>query len=197
MKLKVIVLIMAVLGLTSVYANVVYIDQVGDSSVVTIMQDGTGNIVGDSIDPAFIGGGSNVLDIQQIGSGNELSMVVNGAAASVIVETVGSNNTQDIQCGTVSSSECSGSTITQTVTGDNNTITQDLGSGANHTSNITVTGDTNNITHTSTSSGTTTLNAVISGNLNTVGVTQSGMTTQNVTLNSTGNSNTITINQSN
>ena len=197
MKLKVIVLIMAVLGLTSVYANVVYIDQVGDSSVVTIMQDGTGNIVGDSIDPAFIGGGSNVLDIQQIGSGNELSMVVNGAAASVIVETVGSNNTQDIQCGTVSSSECSGSTITQTVTGDNNTITQDLGSGANHTSNITVAGDTNNITHTSTSSGTTTLNAVISGNLNTVGVTQSGMTTQNVTLNSTGNSNTITINQSN
>jgi hypothetical protein len=197
MKLKVIVLIMAVLGLTSVYANVVYIDQVGDSSVVTIMQDGTGNIVGDSIDSAFIGGGSNVLDIQQIGSGNELSMVVNGAAASVIVETVGSNNTQDIQCGTVSSSECSGSTITQTVTGDNNTITQDLGSGANHTSNITVTGDTNNITHTSTSSGTTTLNAVISGNLNTVGVTQSGMTTQNVTLNSTGNSNTITINQSN
>jgi hypothetical protein len=197
MKLKVIVLIMAVLGLTSVYANVVYIDQVGDSSVVTIMQDGTGNIVGDSIDPAFIGGGSNVLDIQQIGSGNELSMVVNGAAASVIVETVGSNNTQDIQCGTVSSSECSGSTITQTVTGDNNTITQDLGSGANHTSNITVTGDINNITHTSTSSGTTTLNAMISGNLNTVGVTQSGMTTQNVTLNSTGNSNTITINQSN
>jgi hypothetical protein len=197
MKLKVIVLIMAVLGLTNVYANVVYIDQVGDSSVVTIMQDGTGNIIGDSVNPAFIGGGSNVLDVQQIGSGNELSMVVNGATASVIVETVGSNNTQDIQCGTVSSSGCSGSTITQTVTGDNNTITQDLGSGANHTSNITVAGDTNNITHTSTSSGTTTLNAVISGNLNTVGVTQSGMTTQNVTLNSTGNSNTITINQSN
>lgn len=197
MKLKVIVFIMAVLGLSNVYANEVYIDQVGDSSVVTILQDGTGNIIGDSISPAFIGGGSNTLDIEQIGSSNELSMVVNGAAASVTVNTVGSNNIQDIQCGTVSSSGCSGSTITQTVTGDNNTVTQNLGSGANHISNITITGDTNNFTHTSTSSGTTSMDAVVSGNLNIVGVTQSGMTTQNVTLNSIGNSNNITINQSN
>jgi hypothetical protein len=197
MKLKAIVLIMAVLGLTNVYSNEVYIDQVGDSSTVNIVQDGTGNKVGDSAIPAFIGGGSNVVDIQQIGIGNELAMVVNGAATEVVIDTTGSNNIQTISCGTTSSASCSSSTIKQVVVGDSNIITQSLGTGANHYSEINVTGSTNTITHTSTSTGASTVNVTAIGDTNTIGVTQSGTTAQTVTVNSTGTGNTISINQSN
>jgi hypothetical protein len=196
MKLKAIVLIMTVLGLTNVYSNEVYIDQVGDSSTVNIVQDGTGNKVGDSAIPAFIGGGSNVVDIQQIGIGNELAMVVNGAATEVVVDTTGSNNIQTISCGTTSSATCSGSIIKQVVFGDSNVITQDLGTGANHYSEINVTGSTNTITHTSTNTGASTVNVTAIGDTNTIGVTQSGITAKTVTVNSTGNSNIISINQS-
>jgi hypothetical protein len=197
MKLKAIAFIMAMLGVNLVYANDVYVEQSGSSSTISITQQGIGNEAGNSIDSLYIGSGSNTITIDQIGSSNILAMVVNGSATDVVVNTTGSGNIQTIDCGTTASAACSSSTITQTVTGDDNIITQNLGSGANHISNINVTGDYNNITHTSTASGTTSMNATISGNSNTVGVTQSGMTTQNVTLNSAGNSNTITVNQSN
>jgi hypothetical protein len=197
MKLKAIALVMAILGFNYAAANDVYVEQVGSSSTVTITQEGTGNEAGNSTDSLYIGSGSNVVTIDQIGDSNILEMVVNGASTDVTVNTVGSGNQQTINCGTTSSAGCSGSTITQTVDGDDNMIAQNLGSGANHTSNITVTGSDNAITHTSTATGTTSMNATITGDLNTVGVTQSGMTTQNVTINSTGNSNIITVNQSN
>ena len=196
-RLKASALVIALLGVNFVYANDVYVEQVGSSSTITILQQGIGNIAGTTTDSLYIGSGSNTISLSQIGDSNILAMVVNGSAADVTVLTNGSGNTQTIDCGTTTSAGCSGSTITQTVTGDDNIITQALGAGANHISNITVTGDTNTITHTSSATGTTTMNATISGNLNTVGVTQSGMTTQNVTINSTGNSNAISITQSN
>jgi hypothetical protein len=197
MKLKAIALVMAILWFNYAAANDVYVEQVGSSSTVTITQEGTGNEAGNSTDALYIGSGSNVVTIDQIGDSNILEMVVNGASTDVTVNTTGSGNQQTINCGTTSSAGCSGSTISQTVDGDDNTIAQNLGAGANHTSNITVTGSDNAITHTSTATGTTTMNATITGSTNTVGVTQSGMTTQNVTINSTGNSNIITVNQSN
>jgi hypothetical protein len=124
-------------------------------------------------------------------------MVVNGAATEVVVDTTGSNNIQTISCGTTSSASCSSSTIKQVVVGDSNIITQSLGTGANHYSEINVTGSTNTITHTSTSTGASTVNVTAIGDTNTIGVTQSGTTAQTVTVNSTGTGNTISINQSN
>jgi hypothetical protein len=198
MKSKVIALVMAILGVCNVYANDVYIEQVGSGSTINITQEGSGNQVGTSTTDVYIGSGSNVVTIDQVGDNNTLAMVVNGSSADVTVNTTGSGNIQTIDCGTTSSAGCSASTITQTVTGDDNTITQDLGAGANHTSNITVTGDTNTVTHTSTSTAGATMNATITGDTNTVSVTQTGtLTQQNVTINSTGSSNSITINQSN
>lgn len=195
--MKKIIIMFAMLFSITATANDIYVEQSGDGSTVDILQDGTGNTIGDSITPAYIGGGANTVNIQQIGSSNSLEAVVNGAATDTTVTTNGSNNVQSITCGTAQSGSCSGSVITQTVTGDTNTITQALGAGANHTSNITVTGDDNTVTHTSTATGTTSANITVSGSTNTIGVTQAGMTTQSVTVDSTGNSNAITINQHN
>jgi len=190
------ILIVAMIVSGAVWANEVYIEQIGSSSTVTITQDGTDNRVGTSLSAAYIGSGSNTVIIDQIGSTNTLDMVVNGAATDVTVSTTGSNNVQEIACGTTTSAGCSGSTITQTIAGDSNNVSQQLGTGANHTSTITVTGDLNNITHTSTATGITSADITVSGNTNTVGVTQSGMLNHSVVVNSTGDLNTISIVQS-
>ena len=190
---KLLTVIMAMGFTTAVWANEIYVEQVGSSSTVTITQEGADNRIGTSQNPAYIGSGSNTVIIDQIGSTNTLDMIVNGTGTDVTVSTTGSNNVQEINCGTTTSAGCSGSTITQTINGDSNIITQNLGAGANHTSNITVTGDTNTVTHASTATGTTSADITVSGNTNTVGVTQSGMLNQSVVVNSTGNSNNISI----
>lgn len=168
-------------------ANEIYIEQVGDNSNITITQDGPGNRVGTSLTPSYIGSGSNTVIIDQIGSGNQLDLIVNGSATDVTVSTTGSTNTQTIDCGSSLSASCSGSTISQTLVGDNNVITQNLGGGANHTSIIEVTGDTNTVTHTSTNTAVTSADIKVAGNNNTIGVTQSGITAKNVVVDSTGN----------
>jgi hypothetical protein len=190
---KLLTIIMALGLVTTVLANEVYVEQVGSSSTVTITQEGADNRIGTSQNPAYIGSGSNNVTIDQIGSNNTLDMVVNGAGTNVTVSTTGSNNIQEIACGTTNSAGCSGSTITQTIVGDTNDVKQNLGAGANHTSNITVTGDTNTVTHTSTATGTTAADITVTGNTNTVAVTQSGMLNQSVVVNSSGNSNNISI----
>lgn len=194
---KLITSLLCVVVSSFVYANEIYIEQVGDSSTITITQDGSGNKIGDSMTDAYIGSGSNTVTIDQIGANNELSLVVNGASTSVIVDTTGSGNIQTINCGTTSAAGCSGSTIKQVVNGDDNIITQNLGAGANHYSEINVTGSTNTITHTSTNSGVTSAIITSTGDTNTIGVTQSGTLPQSVTINSTGSLNNITVNQSN
>jgi hypothetical protein len=190
------ILIVAMIVSGAVWANEVYIEQIGNNSTVTITQEGADNRIGTSQNSAYIGSGSNTVIIDQIGSTNTLDMVVNGAGTDVTVSTTGSNNVQEINCGTTSSAGCSGSAITQTIAGDTNTVTQNLGDGANHTSNITITGDTNSVTHTSTATGITSADITVSGNTNTVGVTQSGMLNHSVVVNSIGDLNTISIVQS-
>jgi len=182
---------------SATFANDIYVEQVGSNTTANITQQGIGNQIGSSTTPAFIGGGSNLVNIDQIGSSNILAMLVNGAGTNTTVTTNGNSNTQSINCGTTGSASCSGSVITQIVSGDNNTITQNLGSGGNHTSKIDVTGDTNMVTHSSTANAATMSDIKVVGNTNTIGVTQSGITAQSVTVSSTGNSNNISIVQSN
>jgi hypothetical protein len=198
MKKTILIVAMIMAGITGTWANEVYIEQVGDSSTITVTQDGTGNKVGDSGtgNEAFIGGGSNTVTIDQVGSNNTLAMTVNGAAAGVIVDVTGSGNESVINCGTTQSAGCSGSTIKQVIAGDDNVITQNLGTGANHSSEINITGDTNTVTHTSTNSGASTVAITATGDSNTIGVTQSGLTAKIVSVNTTGNSNNISIVQS-
>lgn len=177
--------------------NEVHMEQVGSSSTITVTQTGQDNKIGTPLNAAFIGGGSNTVTIDQIGDANELQFVVNGASTNMALLVTGNNNIQTINCGTTVSASCSGSIINQTITGDTNTTTVNLGSGANHTSLMNITGSTNAVTHTSTSTGTTSADITITGNSNTVGVTQSGTLTNNVVLSSSGNNNTISIAQSN
>jgi hypothetical protein len=182
-------------------ANDVYIEQVGSGATVTITQDGSSNRVGDEGTPSIIKGDANIVTIDQIGSSNTLDMIINGAAITATVTTNGSNNTQVINCGTANSATCGSSFIKQEVTGDNNTVTQNLVASATQHSEILITGDANTVTHTTSGSGahsgiiTVTGGVALSGN--TISLTQGGTNAQQATITSTGNGNAITVNQSN
>ena len=186
---------------SGVHANDVYIEQVGDGATITILQDGSSNRIGDNGTPSIIKGDANIVTIDQIGSSNTLDMVINGAAVTAIVTTNGSNNTQVINCGTTNSATCGSSYIKQQVTGDNNTVTQNLVAAATQHSEILITGDYNTVTHTTSGSGahsgiiTVTGGVALSGN--TISLTQGGTNAQQATITSTGNGNAITVNQSN
>jgi hypothetical protein len=176
-------------------ANEIYVEQVDDGSTITITQSGNSNMVGDSVTPVFIGGGQNTVTIDQIGAGNQLAMVVNGAGTDVIVSAIGDLNNQTINCGSTISASCSGSIIRSEITGDNNTTTQNLGSGGAHESKILITGNSNNVTHTSTATGTVNTQITVVGDTNTIGVTQSGALPKVVNVSHTGNNNTVSITQ--
>lgn len=193
---KIIITIMMILASMNVFANEVYVEQVGNNSTVTITQDGLVNSIGTLLDPFYIGSGSNMVTIQQIGNTNTLTGVVNGLATELSISTTGNENIQEVICGSTTVDSCSGSVLLQTITGDYNTISQNLGAGANHTSLIVVTGDHNNVTHTSTTSGVSSVEITVLGNTNTIGVTQSGLSPKYLSVTSTGNNNTLSITQS-
>jgi hypothetical protein len=182
-------------------ANDVYIEQIGDGATITILQDGSSNRIGDNGTPSIIKGDANIITIDQIGSSNTLDIIINGAAVNAIVTTNGSNNTQVINCGTANSATCGSSFIKQEITGDNNTVTQNLVAAATQHSEILITGDYNAVSHTTSGSGahsgiiTVTGGVALSGN--TISLTQGGTNAQQATITSTGNSNAITVNQSN
>jgi hypothetical protein len=87
-KKKLYAFLVMALAMGSTMANDIYIEQIGDTSTINITQDGTGNTIGDSAIPAFIGGGSNTVAIDQVGIGNTLSLLVNGASAATTVNTL-------------------------------------------------------------------------------------------------------------
>lgn len=201
LKSKIQLFIAGIALASSAYGNDVYIEQIGDDTSITIIQDGTSNRLGDSSTPAYVAGQTNTVTTTQTGSGNELDLLVNGTATTVTVDTTGDGNQQAITCGSSTSSSCSSATITQTVVGDNNIVTQTFSDGANHTSNIIITGDSNVVTHSSDSTAASGADISVTGGTaldpNNVTVTQSGSTPQYVKIDTTGNGNNISITQSN
>ena len=177
-------------------ADEIYMEQSGGGSTITINQEGIGNFIGDALNPMFFGGGTNTISIDQIGDNNILTGYVNGSGANTTVTTNGTGNTQEITCGSLVSAGCGSSVIKQIVTGDDNVVTQNLGTGASHDSQITIMGSDNTVTHTSTNSAASTVGIDVTGASNTIGVTQSGLTAKTISVTSTGSNNNITINQS-
>jgi hypothetical protein len=192
-------------------ANDVYMEQVGDNSVISITQTGAGNLIngnvggnGNTDDAAIIRGDLNNVTISQIGASNTLSMIINnesnGTGSTVVVSADGSNNNQTIGCGTALSSDCNASVIRSEVSGNNNNTVQTLSGGVLQ-SKIAVNGNYNNVTHTASGVGAHNGEITVSGSgtssvANAVTLTQSGVTAKNAIITSNGSNNNISITQS-
>ena len=209
---KLLAMLMAAGMLSSgVWANDVYVEQIGDNSTVSITQTGAGNLVngnvggvGTDTDAALIKGDLNSVTINQIGASNTLSLVLNnqtnGTGATVIVSADGSNNNQTIGCGTALTSSCNASMIKSEINGNNNNTVQMLSGGVVRSA-IAVTGNYNNVTHTAQGIGQHSGDIMVSGNgtnglANAVTLTQSGVSAKNAIITSNGSSNNINITQS-
>jgi hypothetical protein len=200
-RFGIIAILAALFCSTDVLANDLYIEQVGDGATITINQDGNSNRIGSSATPTLIKGDANLVTIDQIGSSNELDMVINGAAVTATVTTNGSNNIQTINCGTANTASCGSSFIKQQVTGDNNTVTQTLMAASTQHSEILITGDYNTVSHVTSGTGAHSAIITVAGGValsgNNISLTQGGTNAQQATITSTGNSNNITVTQSN
>lgn len=211
--LKKLLVALAVSGLMSAgaWANDVYVEQIGDNSIVSITQTGAGNLVngnvggtGNTDDAALIRGDLNNVTINQIGAGNTLALIINnetnGTGATVVVSADGSNNTQTIGCGTALSSSCNASIIRSEITGNNNNTVQML-SGGVVKSTIAVNGNYNNVTHTASGVGLHSGEITVSGSgsngaANAVTLTQSGALAKNAVITSNGSNNNVSVTQS-
>ena len=205
--------ILMVSGMVSsgAWANDVYMEQVGDNSTVSITQTGAGNMINGNIgglgnpdDAALIKGDLNDVTINQIGAGNIASIIINnqsnGTGATVVISADGSNNTQNISCGTALSSNCNAGNIRSEITGNNNNTVQTL-SGGVIKSTIAINGDYNNVTHTASGIGLHSGEITVSGSgtssvANAVVLTQSGALTKNAVITSNGSNNNIIVTQS-
>lgn len=192
-------------------ANDVYMEQIGDNSIVSITQTGAGNTVngnvggtGNNDDAAIIKGDNNNVTISQIGASNTVRMIINnesnGGGSTVVVSADGSNNTQTIGCGTALSSACNASIIRSEITGNNNNTVQTLSGGVVQ-SKININGNYNNVTHTASGVGLHSGEIVVSGNgtssvANAVTLTQSGALAKNAVITSNGSNNNVTVTQS-
>jgi hypothetical protein len=205
------ILMTAVMLSSGVFANDVYVEQIGDNSTVSITQTGAGNMVngnvggtGNTDDMALIRGDLNDVTINQIGTGNTLSILLNnesnGTGATVVVSADGNNNNQTIGCGTALSSSCNASIIRSEITGNNNNTVQMLSGGVVQ-SKISVNGNWNNVTHTASGAGQHSGEITVSGSgtssiANAVTLTQSGAQTKNAVITSNGSNSNIIVTQS-
>ena len=93
-KLQALLVMFVMIFSTSTIANDIYIEQVGSLSDITLTQQGVDNRIGTALNPSFFGGSSNVSTIEQIGSRNELDLLINGDNDVVTLSVTGNDNVQ-------------------------------------------------------------------------------------------------------
>lgn len=182
--------------------NKVYIDQEGGNVDVNIVQTGTANTIGSSIDPIYLRGDNQSVIVTQTGNGNSVLMGIvsdTGAqgVATVTVRQIGDLNTADIRCGTLQTdSSCNQLDMNAKFTGNSNSIVFH-GSGANIRNSMDIQGN-NNTFNIDALSPNATQTLLVTGNYNDFDITQTdlgGTFGHSLYVNLTGSLNTVTTQQ--
>jgi hypothetical protein len=176
--------------------NAIFIEQVGETSTITVTQTGQNNTVGSENDRFTLGGNSQDITITQTGSNNTLTgRITNAANVDYDVNVTGNSNENVFNTGSIAS--VAGTVQNMTITGDNNFTTfnqGDVSSATNATLNYTFAGDFNTLTaNINTDDVVNTVN--VTGDQNTITSTQNGYAGKNIDMNVIGSLNTINIDQ--
>ena len=213
--------------------NNVYIEQIGSSNTITIQQVGGSNNIGGTASTngawdapsasnyATISGSSNVVTLTQEGDNNLGQYNIKGGNNVYTSTVTGYDNKTKLNIGNTNNANNLRNTITETVTGDTNTMITTL-VGSDNTSTTTVSGNSNNVTKDITTSGATntvsitgnsnnvyseqrdaagggghSLTLASDGGFNTYSVQQQGTNDTTVNIQTTGSHNTVTVRTSN
>lgn len=164
---------LVMVGNVNAQSNSVYVEQIGSGSTINFTQTGTGNAIGSSAAKAVVNGNNNTVTIDQIGNTNVAALNAVGDGMNISSITNGNGNSVAIDCG--SSGDCTGSTITNTITGNGNSLMTNSDNLIDSTVNINSDNNTVTINNTSTSINGAKSNINISGgDGNTVALTQAG-----------------------
>ena len=131
---------------TPALANDIYIEQVGDTLDLDIVQDGANNVIGTSTTDVNLDGDDMTFSITQTGSTNAIIADIQGNSYTGTWAFTGDSNTVDLSCDSTSGTNCENITLNITATGDSNAFTFDIGDTADadgSTIGFTITGDGN------------------------------------------------------
>ena len=139
---------------SALFANDIYIAQVGDDLDLDIVQDGQNNEIGTSLQDVVLGSAGNASDdmtfsITQTGNLNKITAKILGNDYTGTWTFTGSNNEVDLLCSSAAAGKCATVTLNIAATGDDQDYTINIGETADAdgaTINFTVTDDDNIIT---------------------------------------------------
>ena len=197
----------------NVYANDIYIDQVGDNLDLDIVQDGQNNKIGTSLADEDFDGDNMTFSITQTGNTNEITATIQGNTYTGTWAFTGNSNTVDLLCDSSGNGNCETVTLNITNTGDSNAYTINIGetgdaenaviaftvTGDNNIINTDVDGTNSDITVTMNNSASLATTSANSDEGNQLDLTQTGngdVNGHSITLNITGGGSTYTVTQS-
>ena len=210
---KLLITLLASLLCYNVYANDIYIDQVGDNLDLDIVQDGQNNKIGTSLADADFDGDNMTFSITQTGNTNEITATIQGNTYTGTWAFTGNSNTVDLLCDSSAYGNCETVTLNITNTGDSNAYTINIGetgdaenaviaftvTGDNNIINTDVDGTNSDITVTMNNSASLATTSANSDEGNQLDLTQTGngdVNGHSITLNITGGGSTYTVTQS-
>ena len=118
-------------------ANDIYIQQVGDTLDLDIIQDGQDNSIGSDTQDVVLGSAGNASDnmtfsITQTGNSNAITAQILGATYTGTWTFTGNNNEVDLLCSSTSAANCNNVTLNIAATGDDQDYTINIGETAAH-----------------------------------------------------------------
>jgi hypothetical protein len=131
---------------SAVFANELYVQQIGDNLDLDVLQDGTDNIAGTAEQSLILNGDDMTLDIDQVGDNNVLAVQINGNTYTGTIDITGNANNVDLVCDSPAAGNCENVTVDITVNGDTSDIDLRIGETAdasNLVATFTVDGDAN------------------------------------------------------
>ena len=208
---------MALMSLSVMATNKIYVTQAGASLVFDVLQDGNGNMIGNSTTASTVSGSATNFNIDQVGDSNIITFDIEGDNFVGTWSTTGNSNNIDFNCDSAgATSGCDDVNAVITFAGNSQDIDIDVGltsskSGDNADIDIvgasgtdstvvaaTIDGDTNNYLINIDDNGDVNGHTLImtqTGITADVDVTQSGSYDNIATVTTTGDSQNIDINQ--
>ncbi len=120
---------------SAAYANDIYIEQVGDTLDLDIVQDGQNNVIGTSVQAVVLGAQGTAsdtmtFDITQTGDSNTISAQIQGNNYTGTWSFTGDSNTVALMCDSAAAGNCETVTLNITAVGDSQAYTIDIGENA-------------------------------------------------------------------
>ena len=122
---------MALMSVSAMAANKIYVTQAGASLVFDVLQDGDGNMIGNSTTSSTVNGTASNFNIDQVGNSNIITFDINGDSFVGTWSTTGNSNNIDFNCDPAdSTSGCDDVNAVITFEGNSSDIDLDIGGSA-------------------------------------------------------------------